>query len=70
MRDEGQGVGARQAHMAAWTGELGSWGVGELTYQTCSLILFPSISTVRILKSIPGAKGVRTGDYVYTYSHM
>lgn len=26
MRDEGQGVGAGQAHMADWTGELGSWG--------------------------------------------
>lgn len=31
------------------------------TYQTCSLIFFPSMSTVRILKSIPGMEGERQG---------
>lgn len=32
-------------------------GVPGSTHHTCSLIFFPSMSTVRILKSMPGGGG-------------
>jgi hypothetical protein len=58
MKGEGC-VGEGWGQRAIWL------GTGQLTHHTCSLILFPSMSTVRILKSIPGVKGVKTGKHVW-----
>lgn len=50
---QNQGNGEKEGNEAVWPAVRGG---GGFTHQTCSLIFFPSISTVRILKSIPRSR--------------